>query len=665
MRHMKLIKIKEWFNKDITDFMQKHKIPLIAGLVVFLLACIGIFVTYAFYQVRDITPIIGGSTGEIADLEVRVMAEERDTNGNGLGSYALYPYIPQAGYEMNSEKSYCTNGSEMNYNEETFDVDVTAYGHDVCYLYFDSTAQLDLTLYVYAENIDSDGYGTGEYTQLETTSLPTIGYVLNPQLSFCENGSTVSYSDDTNMFTIEASNRDVCTAYMDAIDVDIQLKLYAQVSAGSQDYREVEDVPNNAYYELGADSACTGSGNTDALSIQNQKVVIAAASKTSCVAYLDIGSGPILESMDVTNDGTNATITLTNSNLGTNPTNYYYSTDGGKTFTNSTSPSYTVAINGNTSYSFAAYSVDASGKSSAILTTEEFMFTGMYDYANYVQELVVPKTGYYLLEAWGAEGGSATNGTSLAGGYGAYAKGIVELNEGETLYIVTGGAGTAGASTNIQTGGYNGGGNGYYHGGSGGGATHIATATGLLATLENNQDALLLVAGGGGGAAVTNGSNCSAGGHGGGINGVDAYNNCTDTINANGYGTGGTQTGGGYPTANGSSNLGNGGTGTFGTGSTPYLNTSSYGSGGGGGGYYGGGSSTIAGAGGGSGYIGNARLISGNGVTKSMYCYNCTTSNAANTLTYSVTTVSATATSNTAKQGNGYAKITYLGTDIS
>ena len=71
------------------------------------------------------------------------------------------------------------------------------------------------------------------------------------------------------------------------------------------------------------------------------------------------------------------------------------------------------------------------------------------------------------------------------------------------------------------------------------------------------------------------------------------------------------------------------------------------------------------GGGGGSGYIGNSRLISGNGITKSMYCYNCTTSNAADTLTYSVTTVSATATSNTAKQGNGYAKITYLGTDIS
>ena len=185
----KLAQLKKLFDKDITDTLKKYKVPLIGGLVVLLLACVGIFVTYAFYQVSDVTPIIGGSTGDIADLEVRVMAEERDASGNGLGSYALYPYIPEAGYAYNEGKSYCTNGSTINYNASTYEADITAYGHDVCYLYFDSTANLDLTLNVYAENIDSDGYGTGEYTKLETTALPSIGYVLNQEKSSCENGS--------------------------------------------------------------------------------------------------------------------------------------------------------------------------------------------------------------------------------------------------------------------------------------------------------------------------------------------------------------------------------------------------------------------------------------------------------------------------------------------
>ena len=130
----KLAQLKELFNKDVTDTLKKHKIPLVGGLVVFLLACVGIFITYAYYQVTDVTPIIGGSTGKIADLDVRVMAEERDTNGNGLGSYALYPYIPEAGYAYNEGKSYCTNGSTINYNTATYEADITAYGHDVCYL---------------------------------------------------------------------------------------------------------------------------------------------------------------------------------------------------------------------------------------------------------------------------------------------------------------------------------------------------------------------------------------------------------------------------------------------------------------------------------------------------------------------------------------------------
>ena len=43
-----------------------------------------------------------------------------------------------------------------------------------------------------------------------------------------------------------------------------------------------------------------------------------------------------------------------------------------------------------------------------------------------------------------------------------------------------------------------------------------------------------------------------------------------------------------------------------------------------------------------------------------MYCYNCATSNAANTKTISVTCHSATATSNCAKEGAGYAKISYV-----
>ena len=113
-----LNRIKKILNKDVTAFLNKNKIPLICIVIVVLLACVGLIVTYAFYQVVDVKPIIGGATSEISDLDIRIMAEERDANGNGLNTYGLYPYIPKAGYVYNETKSKCTNGSTIKYDSK-------------------------------------------------------------------------------------------------------------------------------------------------------------------------------------------------------------------------------------------------------------------------------------------------------------------------------------------------------------------------------------------------------------------------------------------------------------------------------------------------------------------------------------------------------------------
>lgn len=94
--------------------------------------------------------------------------------------------------------------------------------------------------------------------------------------------------------------------------------------------------------------------------------------------------------------------------------------------------------------------------------------------------------------------------------------------------------------------------------------------------------------------------------------------------------------------------------GTFGHGGygTGNSDSGAYG----GGGFYGGGATTGAGgAGGGSGYIGNPLLKD-----KVMYCYNCEESNEESTKTISTTCNEETPTSNCAKKGNGYARITLI-----
>ena len=120
------------------------------------------------------------------------------------------------------------------------------------------------------------------------------------------------------------------------------------------------------------------------------------------------------------------------------------------------------------------------------------------------------------------------------------------------------------------------------------------------------------------------------------------------------YGSGGNQNSGGASGGGTENSVARGESGSFGQGGD-----GNYYSAGGGGGLYGGGASNQAGAGGGSGYIGNPLLTN-----KSMYCYNCTTSSEESTKTFTTTCHSANATENCAKEGNGYAIITYIGSTI-
>ena len=262
-------------------------------------------------------------------------------------------------------------------------------------------------------------------------------------------------------------------------------------------------------------------------------------------------------------------------------------------------------------------------------------FNASFDYTGSEQTYIAPVDGYYNLEVWGAQGDVVADT-----GFGGYSAGNVKLNKGDTLYVVVG---QKGQYSGI--GGYNGGGRGstnndstYGYSTGGGGATHIASVKGTLSSIvASNKDKVYIVAGAGGGHSgwQNNGTGGSAGGY----------------VGSNGTGqtaTGGSQTTGG---SGDSATAGN-----FGLGGSIILGTHS--AGGGGAGFYGGGSAGNGGGAGGSGYIGNSLLTN-----KVMYCYNCTASNDTSTKTVSTTNVSANPVSKSAKKGNGYAKITYCGTD--
>ncbi len=270
-----------------------------------------------------------------------------------------------------------------------------------------------------------------------------------------------------------------------------------------------------------------------------------------------------------------------------------------------------------------------------------------FDYTGGEQDFTTPCSGEYKLETWGASGGKISiDDLNITGGYGSYSVGNINTNSNFRLYINVGESGKycdTGTPDNKceMPFTYNGGGGcssltGYYTKlskiacASGGGATHIANISGLLSSLENDKENIIIVSGGGGGGSVSNYPyNCGSGGSGGGFVGNSGIKKCYD----NNIGSGGLQ----------ENESGFGSTTKYGLGS------------GGGGGFYGG-YGDISGAGGGSGYIGNNSLYN-----KSMYCYNCEESTEESTKTISITCTSETPTENCSKQGNGYARITYLG----
>ena len=281
-----------------------------------------------------------------------------------------------------------------------------------------------------------------------------------------------------------------------------------------------------------------------------------------------------------------------------------------------------------------------------------------FDYIGREQEFIVPVSGNYKLETWGAQGASDSN--EYHGGYGAYAVGTISLTKNMTDYVYVGGKGknlNTSSDIGVVYGYPNGGsvsvkGNDNYNinYSSGGGSTHISNSKETVNNLSKNE--ILILSSGGGGTCTWWGEYQGSAGSGGGIIGSSTTKNFYD-VNP----TGGTQTFGGSGGGNLDGNLAtNWLNGIFGVGGGTTVNDSAGVSGGGGGGLYGGGASWGGSGAGGSSYIGNTLLTN-----KSMYCYNCEESADESTKTISTTNVSEDAISEYAKEGNGYARITLIG----
>ena len=305
-----------------------------------------------------------------------------------------------------------------------------------------------------------------------------------------------------------------------------------------------------------------------------------------------------------------------------------------------------------------------------------------FDYTGTVQSFKAPVTGNYKLEAWGAQGGSPNNSTSI-GGNGGYTSGVINLNKDETIYVYVGGEGDIAHSSTVP-GGWNGGGTAVeVHPlkrcvGAGGGATDFRLKQGSDSadwqSFDSLKSRIMVAAGGGGGVAMfygsTNGQDAK-GGAGGGLTGIPGQ--CNDRpyggITTN---QGGTQTSGGYTFDAYMCSPSEGGYGFFGYAVETVNRTSGpQCSPTGGGGYYGGGTAIhTSGAGGGSSFISGhtgCDAISGSSTESNITHTGQPNHYSGKVFTNTVMIDGASTMTDpdgstvTGHTGNGYAKITYLG----
>jgi hypothetical protein len=215
-----------------------------------------------------------------------------------------------------------------------------------------------------------------------------------------------------------------------------------------------------------------------------------------------------------------------------------------------------------------------------------FSFTGA------MQTFVVPAgVTQVTIEAFGAQGGAGSNGTSMdpgAGGNGGAVTATIAVAPGDTLSVLVGGRGGDGTDLGGGTSGWNGGGPGgtgpgyvafgvNLGGGGGGGASDVRHGGG-------DEAHRVIVAGGGGGGGTGGLGGADGGGNGGLGGGLVGVAGAEGGGPPGLGGAGGTQTAGG---AGGASSSGaDGGDGDLATGGDGGEDV---GGGGGGAGYFGGG----------------------------------------------------------------------------
>jgi len=209
-----IAKITNKIKKTIKSINFKSKKTLLfIGLFVFALTTSLILISYGHYvKPGDKTLVVSGyALVSDADITLKIYIEDKDSTGNGVGTYSRAYYIPTANYTYNTSSSYCTEGITIDsFQNGKFNITSTSKGY--CKVYFDAVDGYapDATFKLFVEQTkDASDYE-------EAGMLPDNDYVykVNSTRTSCTDPNAV-VEVVKRKIEITASMDNECTVYVD------------------------------------------------------------------------------------------------------------------------------------------------------------------------------------------------------------------------------------------------------------------------------------------------------------------------------------------------------------------------------------------------------------------------------------------------------------------
>ncbi|MDD5865920.1 MAG: hypothetical protein PUD07_05550 [bacterium] len=234
-----MVKIKNLLNKikiifkdlinNIKLSFKNNKKKSITILSIIVLAILGsiTLITYSFYVNKSTNLLIAG-VAQINpnDIKINIYREDKDSSGNGLGTYSLSYYIPsETAYTYMEANTTCDTGITITgFTNNVFSISATKRG--TCNVYFDAIDGIAedyiINLFVQEE------LGGTTYKQMGQLPINETGYyyTVNNEKTSCNPSGTVSI--ENNKILVYASENTTCNVYADKNE---KLTLYKTIQA--------------------------------------------------------------------------------------------------------------------------------------------------------------------------------------------------------------------------------------------------------------------------------------------------------------------------------------------------------------------------------------------------------------------------------------------------